>query len=417
MSAPIALTPFENRLFADLPDRELGKLLQSRGLPGRRTETWRWSDLRGALRDERAASSAYEGPEPDAPVVLDGSTVLMLKNGSGLAPQGIEPKPIVVEGEKRGVTYVVEDGLVVSLYDHGRDADEAVLAGQELAALAALRPLMSISVLPGFAHKVVLRRLSDGEGRHDDNVFVTVGEGARLDLVESHEITGKPFVNSRTEIELDAQSVCNRTIVQPKAAEAVVVHTSVLRLDEEKDGVPVKLRQTTLALGAALARHETRATHLGKSDAQIDALYCLDERLHNDITTHVTFVGEGARTDQLVKGIAGSKARGVFQGKFLVERAAQQTDARMAHQALILSKGAQINAKPELEIYADDVECAHGNTVGALDPEALFYLRQRGLPEDAARRVLIDAFGGEVLGRVEDDALREQLAGLFGGAV
>ncbi|MEM9839001.1 MAG: SufD family Fe-S cluster assembly protein [Pseudomonadota bacterium] len=417
MSTPIALTPFESRLFADLPDRELGELLKSRGLPGRRTETWRWSDLRGALREERAPSEAYAGEVGEAPVTLDGATVITLKNGVPQAPQGVEPKPILVDGEKRGVTYVVEDGLIVSLYDQGRDIEESVAAGEELAAMATLRPLMSISVLPTFKHAVVVRRLSDGDKGHGDNIFITVSEGAQLDIVETHEITGKPFVNSRTEIELDAQSVCNRTIIQPKASDAVLVHTSVLRLDEEKDGVPVKLHQTTLALGAALARHETRAEYLGKSEAKIDALYCLGDRLHNDITTHVTFCGEEAKTDQLVKGIGNGQARGVFQGKFLVERAAQRTDAKMAHHALILSKGAHINAKPELEIYADDVECAHGNTVGALDSEALFYLRQRGLPEDQARAILIDAFGGEVLERVQDETLRDQLGALFRSAV
>ncbi|NNU17680.1 hypothetical protein HK107_15215 [Parvularcula sp. ZS-1/3] len=413
--SPIPLTAFEDRLLAEVPDTDLAELLRSRGLPGRRTETWKWSDLRGALRDVRERSRVYAS-QAEAPISLGGATVLTLKNGIPQAPHGVEPKPVVKGGEKVGSTYVVEDGLVVSFYDHGRDAEDETLPGEELSALAALRPLMSVSVLPGFTHKIVLRRLSDGEGTHGDNVFVTVGEGARATLIETHEITGSPFVNSRTELELDAKSVCERYIVQPAAPGAVLVHSSVLRLDEAKDEETVKLKQMTLALGAQLARHETRLTHLGESEAKIDALYRLSDSLHTDITSHITFEGEDGVTDQLVKGIGDGRSRGVFQGKFLVQRGAQRTDAQMAHHALLLSKGAQINAKPELEIYADDVECAHGNTAGALDTDALFYMRQRGVPEDEAHSLLIDAFGGEVLDRVEDETVREQLAALFGGA-
>ncbi len=415
MSSPIPLTAFEDRLLADLPDGEIAQALRLRGLPGRRTETWKWSDLRGALRDERSPSAAFAGAKTEALLTLEGATVLTLKNGAPDAPRGVEPKPIVQHGEKVGRTYVVEDGLVVSFYDQGRDAEE-IADGEELSALAAFRPLMSVSILPGFEHQVVLRRLSDGEGRHGDNVFVTVGEGARATLVETHEISGGPFVNSRTELELDAKSVCDRYIVQNAAPDAVLVHSSVIRLDESKDGETVKLNQMTLALGAQLARHETRLTHLGKSEAQIDALYRLSDNRHTDITTHITFEGEGGQTDQLVKGIGGDRSRGVFQGKFLVQRGAQRTDAKMGHHALLLSKGAQINAKPELEIYADDVECAHGNTAGALDDEVLFYMRQRGVPEDQARSLLIDAFGGEVFDRMGDEDLREQLEALFRGA-
>lgn len=414
MSSPIPLTAFEDRLLAEVPDTDLAELLRSRGLPGRRTETWKWSDLRGALRDAREPSAAYVGGA-DAPLVLDGATVLTLMNGVPQAPQGVEPKPIVKDGAKIGVTYVVEDGLVVSHYDQGRDADVDAEAGQELSALASLRPLMSISILPGFTHQVMLRRLSDGAGRHADNVFVTVGEGATATLIETHEITGSPFVNSRTELELDAKSQCDRIVVQTAAPDAVVVHSSVIRLDEAKDETNVKLRQTTLALGAQLARHETRLTHLGESEAQVDALYRLSDNLHTDITSHITFEGEDGQTDQLVKGIGGDRSRGVFQGKFLVKRGAQRTDAQMGHHALLLSKGAQINAKPELEIYADDVECAHGNTAGALDPEAVFYMRQRGIPEAEARALLIEAFGGEVLERVGDEGLRAQLEAIFQG--
>jgi Fe-S cluster assembly protein SufD len=101
------------------------------------------------------------------------------------------------------------------------------------------------------------------------------------------------------------------------------------------------------------------------------------------------------------------QARGVFQGKIIVEEGADRTDARMGHHALILSDRAEVDAKPELEIFADDVACAHGNTVGALDDDALFYARQRGMTADVAKALLTEAFIGEVVDRIEHEGARD----------
>jgi len=123
--------------------------------------------------------------------------------------------------------------------------------------------------------------------------------------------------------------------------------------------------------------------------------------------------GPGGLTRQLVKGAAAAHAQGVFQGKFKVEQAAQQTDAKMTHRALMLDDRAEIDAKPELEIYADDVQCAHGNALGAIDETALFYMRQRGLSEVKARALLIESFLAEPLGLISDETLREHVTGLL----
>ena len=124
-----------------------------------------------------------------------------------------------------------------------------------------------------------------------------------------------------------------------------------------------------------------------------------------DLTTEVIHEGEGGSTAQLHQGArcAARSLRAVFQGRIVVARGADRTDAKMGHHGLILSERAEIDAKPELEIYADDVACAHGNTVGALDEEALFYARSRGIPEAEARAMLTEAFVGEVVDRIEHD--------------
>lgn len=172
----------------------------------------------------------------------------------------------------------------------------------------------------------------------------------------------------------------------------------------ESDGVPLGAARVTLesgasfrqfiyAEGARLARFETEVTVGGeKCRVELDGVYLVNGGRHADLTSQVLHAVPGGETRQLVKGAVRHGGRGVFQGKILVAGGAQKTDARQNHHALLLEDGAEVFAKPELEIHADDVQCAHGNTVGGLDAEALFYIRQRGIPESAARALLVEAF-------------------------
>jgi len=137
--------------------------------------------------------------------------------------------------------------------------------------------------------------------------------------------------------------------------------------------------------------------------------YLLNYKRHIDMTSHIDLGVPDTLVRQSVKGVVTDKSRGVFQGKFHVRRPAQHTDAEMRHDALMLSDTAEIRSKPELEIYADDVACAHGNTIGALDESALFYMRQRGIPLTQARALLTEAFVAEVFDDLEDEELRESL--------
>lgn len=157
-------------------------------------------------------------------------------------------------------------------------------------------------------------------------------------------------------------------------------------------------RQFTYAEGARLARFETEVSVQGEGvRVEINGAYLVADGLHADFTSAVIHDRPGGETRQLIKGVARKGGRGVFKGKILVAPHAQKTDARQHHDALLLEDGAEIFAKPELEIHADDVQCAHGNTVGGLDEAVLFYLRQRGIPESAARALLIEAFLAEAI--------------------
>lgn len=210
------------------------------------------------------------------------------------------------------------------------------------------------------------------------------------------------------EIELAANAKATRIVLQTGGAFALSSARVVL-------GEGAVFRQFILAEGAVLARIETHVDVRGSgADVVLDGLYMVTSGRHADLTSVVTHAVPGSTMHQLIKGVARKGGRGVFQGKILVARDAQKTDARQHHHALLLEEGAEIFSKPELEIYADDVQCAHGNTAGALDEAALFYMRQRGIPEAEARALLVEAFLNEAVPEWLEGALREEVEGRIG---
>jgi len=145
------------------------------------------------------------------------------------------------------------------------------------------------------------------------------------------------------------------------------------------------------------------------AEVTLNGAYLAGAGRHADLTSMIEHKAPGGVTRQLIKGIARKGGRGVFQGKIVVERAAQKTDARQHHQGLLLEDGAEIFAKPELRIHADDVQCAHGNTAGGLDERALFYMRSRGIPEAQARALLIEGFLAETIPEGLPEELHSEL--------
>ncbi len=176
-----------------------------------------------------------------------------------------------------------------------------------------------------------------------------------------------------------------------------------------------KLRQFILAEGARLARIETHVAVEGEgAEVELNGVYLCADGRHADLTSSVTHAQPNGQTRQLIKGVARKGGRGVFQGKIVAERGAQKTDARQYHHGMLLEAGAEIFAKPELMIHADDVQCAHGNTAGGLDESALFYMRSRGVPEADARALLIEAFLLEAVPEWMPTEEREEVLGRIG---
>ena len=338
-------------------------------LPRRRDEAWRWTDLRAAVRTAPQPSPAAEpfGRGPFA----------------GLPGEAIT----FVNGRRQGA-------------EPGADVHSVHSVHPVFAAAGANdgRPV----------HLVHLRFLSDATATgHTAHLALTVAAGAKVVLLESYEGRGSAYVSDATlEITLGEGATLERIVIADEAADAVSVSSATVAV-----AGGASFAQTVLATGARLQRIETHVRHPGaQASVRMDGLYLLGDRRHADLTTSVTHEGAGGTTSQLTKGVVADEARGVFQGRITVLHGADQTDARMGHHALLIGDRAEVDAKPELEIWADDVQCAHGNTVGALDEEALFYARSRGIAEDEARAMLTQAFLNEVVDRVEHLGARDVLA-------
>ena len=242
-----------------------------------------------------------------------------------------------------------------------------------------------------------------------ESITIFIKAGRSVSLIERYDAHAGSLANVHFDIVVEAGAQLERVCIQQDATGAVLISSCEIKL-----GAGAILNQTTLSFGSKLTRHETHISHAGEgAEAHLGGVYLLDEGRHADFTSVVNHTGPGGITRQLVKGAVAAHAQGVFQGKFKVEQAAQQTDAKMTHRALMLDDRAEIDAKPELEIYADDVQCAHGNALGALDETALFYMRQRGIPEKRARALLIESFLAEPLDEITDEVLRDELKDLL----
>jgi Fe-S cluster assembly protein SufD len=317
-------------------------------LPGKRDEAWRWTDLRGLIREVPAPSVGLDPAAlPTGPFDAVADEVIVVANGQGVAHIGVEP---------------------------------------------------------GARKVVALRIVSHGDGAHAARISVDIEVSGSLVILESYEGDAGGYLGQTgLMLNLAKDAAVERIVLATDGAEGVTVSQAEVELSAGSS-----FAQTVLTDGARRQRIETLVRHPGgHAELRLDGVYLLADKRHADLTTIVTHSTVDGATQQLTKGVVRDQARAVFQGKIIVAEGADRTDARMGHHALILSDRAEVDAKPELEIYADDVACAHGNTVGALDEDALFYARQRGIPEPEARALLTEAFIGEVVDRIEHEAARD----------
>lgn len=247
----------------------------------------------------------------------------------------------------------------------------------------------------------VIDRLAVAQSQH---AITKVRAGEEKLLVDRFEALGPLDAHVR-EIQVLPGGSLTRVVIQ--RSEGVCLSAAHVSLS-----AGATFRQLVVAEGSKLTRIETHVAVEGEgAHVELNGVYMVGPGRHADLTSVIEHkVGSGT-TRQLIKGVAAKGGRGVFQGKIMVDRGAQKTDARQYHHGLLLEAGAEIYAKPELMIHADDVQCAHGNTAGGLDERALFYMRSRGLLEAEARALLIEAFLVEAIPVDLDSALRDKLTG------
>lgn len=385
------------------------------GLPNRRVEAWKYTDLRALMREARPLAS-----QPDAAGSLAGKAA-----GKTLA--SVEARRLVfVDGAfvaELSDTSDLELGLAVaSLADAlARGAPNVLerIAGASLAAGDAAFALNTalmhdgavIEVAAGatIARPIHLAFIFSAKeaAATVTRSLVFVGEGARITLIESHEGPDGVDYQSNSALDLSIADGARLDHVKVTAEGARALHISTLTASV---GADAEYRDFALATGGAVVRNQLFVRCSG-SGAKIDlrGSSLLKGTQHGDTTLVLDHAVGGCQSRELYKSVLEDESRTVFQGKIVVRPGAQKTDARMMTRALLLSEAAEANGRPELEIFADDVQCGHGATAGALDSEIKFYLMARGIPAKEAEALLIQSFVGEALEVVEREPLKAAL--------
>lgn len=341
------------------------------GLPNKRMEPWKWTDIRAFLREDLKPVEPVN--DVIAPSIFGGVRPYEITIMNGVAEwEGAAPADVSVATRPAA-------GLDPLAADHP--------LGNLAGAMSAERIEIRIASNARVDQPILIRRIA-GPGVHHARLAIALGKNATTTIIESFDGVGAYFSNSLAEIAVAEGAKLTRLVLQDGSDTGVETSLAAATL-----GAGAEFHQTALLLGAKAVRLETRLSLEGDgAKSSLRGATALSGGRHADLTSLVTHAALGCVTRQTQKSAVRDRARAVFQGKFLVARGAQKTDAQMTANALLLSEAAEANHKPELEIYADDVQCAHGSTAGALDEDALFYLRQRGLDEKAARALLVEAF-------------------------
>jgi len=428
MSEPASLPLVASLLDAPLPASGIAWLDQARrenrtafaagGLPDTRVEAWKYTALRGlgqrrfatgdaaaATRGVDAATFALPGVDGPRLVFVNGVFRADLSALDAL-PDGLSLQPLA------RALHGHAEPLRFALSRHYREAGDAFArinaasAGDGMVLRVAAHAKIGAPV-----HLVFVGAAAEVElAWHARNV-IELGEGASLSLVEHYVSSGEQaqLVTLVSDIELREGAQLHHSVLQNAALGANLIRRSGLRLRSRAQAL-----LHVLELGGALVRHDLQAELVGDG-AQLHTrgAFMPHGRQHVDTQLAIRHQALNTTSTSTWRGVANDRARGVFRGAIVVAPGADGSDASLNNKNLLLSPAAEIDTKPELEIYADEVKAAHGATVGQLDERSLFYLRSRGIPLAEARALLTAAFCRAVLDDLPNETLREHLSGLL----
>jgi Fe-S cluster assembly protein SufD len=383
------------------------------GLPHRRVEEWKYTDLRALMRDAKllaappdAAAKArakYAGAilgdvEARRLVFVDGAFVAELSDLSGM---------------ESGLTFsslakALADGdpaLTAHLGKLAPIADVAVALNTALMGDGAVIRIAAGSTIERPLHLLFVA--SEKPAATFTRSLVVVEKGARAMLIESHEgPEGTDYqTNAAVELFVGDNAHVDHVKIIGEGADALHVSTLAAAI-----GAHARFNSFTFTSGGAVVRNQLFLNFDGEGTvAGIRGATLIKGRQHADTTLVANHIARDCQSREMFKSVLDGEAHGVFQGRIIVRPHAQKTDAKMMTRALLLSERAEADNKPELEIFADDVQCGHGATAGALDDELKFYLMARGIPAAEAEALLIQAFLGEAIEGIEHAGLREAL--------
>lgn len=369
-------------------------LLRERGLPTRRVEAWHYTDLRNLIKGFPGLVESASKPEVEAwlgsTTAIIPSARLSFLNGrlvvEDAMPAGVTAKAASPATGFRDASDMV--GIVNAMFA-SRGVEIVVADGAQVEA--------PVELLHGMA----------GEGAAALRHSVKIGAGAKAVVLERHVGRGGLASHSNTVTDLEVGDGGDLLWLFAQEEGEAATHLSQLNI---RLGADAKLTLLLLNAGGALVRREVDIVSSGEnSELSIRGVNLIGGTSHIDVTTVLRHEVPGVTANELFRNVATERGHGVFQGQIRVAKEAQKTDARMACNTLLLSDDAEFSAKPELEIFADDVQCGHGATVTDIVDEHLFYLRARGIPQREARSMLVQAFVQEVFDDLEDEGMRDAL--------
>jgi Fe-S cluster assembly protein SufD len=386
--------------------------LKTRGLPNRRVEEWKYTDLKALMphlaeRFDGFSQDLVERAKRMRPhlAVADATRLLFVNGRSfvngggdgfvyGSVAHGDDPRPQTAAAISRERDYA--DNAAVAL--NSAFMDDWIFV-RVPAGTTPAKPL-----------HLEFRDIGDKPFATYPRVLIMVEDGASVSVIETHDgPDGVAYqTNALIEFEIGNGARVEHVVMNAAGDKALALATVAARLGRDS-------RFATLAMttGAAASRRQLFLTFQGEgSEAQVRGAAMLRGTQHCDQTLVINHVAPHCLSRETFKTVLDGSSRGVFQGKIIVAPRAQKTDGKMAAHTLLLSETAEANSKPELEIFADDVVCGHGATAGALDESLKFYLMARGIPEKEAEALLIESFVAESVDVIENEALREGLMDL-----
>lgn len=372
-------------------------LIKSQGLPTRRVETWHYTDLRNLLKDypdtiavdEARAKSVFEANRYSI-----ASVELPIINGEyhqQLAGQ-IPQKVLVSQKSYSGETSEFSSDDTIGWLNSGLAKDGLAIVVNDKATIE---------------ERICLTHISQGESSSASRHNVKIGKSANAILLERHLSADDSFSASNTICDLEVGDGADVTWIVDQQMSEKATRFGQLNVNL---GADTKLTILVLNSGGKLVRQEINVEVRGEnSNLYIRGVNLIGEGSHIDVTTKLDHLVANTNSEEIFRNVVVEDGHGVFQGQINVAQIAQLTDARMACNSLLLSDRSEFSAKPELEIFADNVQCAHGATVTDIDDNHLFYLMTRGIPEKIARDMLVKAFVEEVFEGLEVELIGENL--------